>query len=343
METPWPLPRPRLISMFLRKNLITGCGAVILFLLPLAAQLFDEPYLISLGSRILIYGLAAVSLDLLLGYGAMISLGHAAFIGIGAYVVAIFHFHGFEATPLFSWPFLLPGSENGLVVLPLAMLTAGFGALIIGILSLRTTGMHFIMITLAFAQMLYYFFVSLEKYGGDDGLSLYSRNTFPGLDLSNDLHFYYLCLGALCLFLLFTCRLVNSRFGLMLRGAGSNDRRIRGLGVHSNSYRLTAFIIAGSGAGLAGALLANQTEYVSPGLMHWTLSGELMVMVLLGGLGTLFGPVLGAAVFLLLEELLAMYTEHWMVYMGPLLVLTVVFAKQGLFGLFAGGGKRKND
>jgi branched-chain amino acid transport system permease protein len=330
------------MTMFSRKNIIIGCGALILLLLPLAAQLSGEPYLISIGSRILIYGLAAVSLDLLLGYGAMISLGHAAFVGIGAYVVGIFHFHGFEATPLISFPFLLPGSENGLIVLPLAMLTAGFAAFIIGFLSLRTTGMHFIMITLAFAQMLYYFFVSLEKYGGADGLSLYSRNNFPGLDLSNDLHFYYLCLGALCLFLLFTCRLVNSRFGLIIRGAGNNDRRIRGLGVHSNSYRLATFIIAGCGAGLAGGLLANQTEYISPGLMHWTLSGELMVMVLLGGLGTLFGPVLGAAAFLLLEELLAMYTEHWMVYMGPLLVLTVVFAKQGLLGLFA-GGNRKDD
>ncbi|MGK2904827.1 MAG: branched-chain amino acid ABC transporter permease, partial [Desulfuromonadales bacterium] len=294
-------------------------------------------YLLSLGSRILIYALAAVSLDLLLGYSGMISLGHAAFVGIGAYVTGIFHFHSFDATPLFSNPFLLSGSENGLFVLPLAILAAAFAALVIGALSLRTTGMHFIMITLAFAQMLYYFFVSLEKYGGDDGLSLYSRNTFPGLDLGNDLHFYYLCLGALCLFLFFTCRLVNSRFGLIIRGAGNNDRKIKALGIHSNSYKLVTFMIAGGGAGLAGALLANQTEYVSPGLMHWTLSGELMVMVLLGGLGTLFGPVLGAAVFLLLEEGLAMHTEHWMVYMGPILILAVIFAKRGLFGLLTGG------
>lgn len=329
-----------MIPMFKRKNIIISCGTLVLFLLPLAAELTDEPYLISFGSRLLIYALAAVSLDLLLGYGRMISLGHAAFVGIGAYVIGIFHFHSFEATPVFSSPFLLSGSENGLLVLPLAILAASFGALIIGALSLRTTGMHFIMITLAFAQMLYYFFVSLEKYGGDDGLSLYSRNSLPLLDLGNDLHFYYLCLASLCLFLFFTCRLVNSRFGLILRGAGTNDRRIKGLGIHANSYKLVTFMIAGGGAGLAGALLANQTEYVSPGLMHWTLSGELMVMVLLGGLGTLFGPVLGAAVFLLLEEGLAMYTEHWMVYMGPLLVLTVIFAKRGLFGQLAGRESR---
>jgi len=327
-------------SWLSRKICLIIGGALLLFLLPVFAELTGQPYLLSLGSRILIYALAAVSLDLLLGYSGMISLGHAAFVGIGAYVVGIFHFHSFESTPLFTAPFLLSGSENGLFVLPLAILVAAFAALIIGLLCLRTTGMHFIMITLAFAQMLYYFFVSLEKYGGDDGLSLYTRNTVPGLDLSDDMHFYYLCLAALGLFLLFTCRLVNSRFGLIIRGAGNNDRRIKGLGIRSTSYKLVTFVIAGGGAGLAGALMANQTEYVSPGLLHWTLSGELMVMVLLGGLGTLFGPVLGAAAFLLLEEGLAMHTEHWMVYMGPVLILAVVFAKRGLFGLLAGGNSK---
>ncbi|GAB6193534.1 branched-chain amino acid ABC transporter permease [Desulfocastanea catecholica] len=329
-----------MMSRLSRKTIVIGGGALLLFFLPVVAELTGQPYLLSLGSRVVIYALAAVSLDLLLGYSGMISLGHAAFIGIGAYVVGISHFHSYEATPFLSVPFLLSGSENGLFVLPLAILVAAFAALIIGALCLRTTGMHFIMITLAFAQMLYYFFISLEKYGGDDGLSLYARNSLPGLDLGNDVHFYYLCLAALGLFLLFTCRLVNSRFGLIIRGAGNNERRIKGLGIRSTSYKLVTFVIAGGGAGLAGALLANQTEYVSPGLMHWTLSGELMVMVLLGGLGTLFGPVLGAAGFLLLEEGLAMYTEHWMVYMGPVLILAVVFAKRGLFGLLAGGNSR---
>lgn len=319
-----------------RKQITIGCGALFLFLLPPAALLGGEPYLISLGSRIIIYALAAASLDLLLGYGAMVSLGHAAFVGVGAYTAAILSYHSFAAEPLFAWPFLFTGSNSGLLVLPLAAVTAALVALIIGALSLRTTGMHFIMITLAFAQMLFYFFVSLEKYGGDDGLSLAARNSLPGVDLGNDSHFYYLCLAALASFLLFASRLVKSRFGLVIRGAGNNDRRIRGLGIHSFRYKLAAFVIAGGSAGLAGALLANQTEFVSPGLMHWTLSGELMVMVLLGGLGTLFGPVLGAAVFLLLEEILAMYTEHWMVYMGPFLILTVIFAKHGLFGFFTG-------
>ncbi len=313
--------------------------AIILAILPIAASALGQEYYISLFSRVLIYAIAAVSLDLLLGFSGMISLGHAAFVGIGAYVVGIFFYHSAEMEPLFIHPFVVQGSENGLIVIPLAVLVSAIFALIIGTLSLRTKGMHFIMITLAFAQMIYYFFVSLEKYGGNDGLSLYSRSTLPGLDLGNDLQFYYLCLVLLALFLFFATRLVNSRFGIVVRGGSNNERRINALGINSYFYKLVCFVIAGAGAGLAGALLANQTEYVSPGLMHWTLSGELMVMVLLGGLGTLFGPVLGAAVFLLLEEFLAMYTEHWMLYLGPFLIFVVIFAKRGLYGVLVGGEK----
>lgn len=319
-----------------RKILVISGGALLLLLLPVGAVLLEETYFISLFSRIIIYAIAAVSLDLLLGYGGMISLGHAAYVGIGAYVIGIFFHHAQEMEPIISLPFVIGGSENALLVLPLALVVSGFFALVIGSLCLRTKGMHFIMITLAFAQMIYYFFVSLEKYGGDDGLSLYSRSSLPGFDLNNDLHFYYFCLFLLFVFLFFAKRLVDSRFGLVVRGGSNNERRLKALGINAYRYKLICFVIAGAGAGLAGGLLANQTEYISPGLMHWTLSGELMVMVLLGGLGTLFGPVLGAAVFLLMEETLAMYTEHWMVYMGPFLVLVVIFAKRGLFGLLTG-------
>ncbi|NNF45462.1 MAG: branched-chain amino acid ABC transporter permease, partial [Desulfofustis sp.] len=294
------------------------------------AILFGEQYLISLFTRILIYALAAVSLDLLIGYGGLISLGHAAFVGIGGYVTAIFFHHSFEDELIAG---ILPGSENALLVWPMAVLAAAGLALLIGSLSLRTSGMHFIMITLAFAQMLYYFAVGLEKYGGDDGLSLYSRNQLAGMDLGSDMQFYFVCLFFLALFLFLADRLVKSRFGLVLRGASSSRRRINALGIPARNYKLICFVIGGAGAGLAGALLVNQTEYVSPGLLHWTMSGELMVMVLLGGLGSLFGPVLGAAVYLLLEETLAMYTEHWMVYLGPILIIVVLFAKRGLFGL----------
>lgn len=320
----------------IRKRLaVFGC-CLLLALLPGIAGIFGAEYYISFFSRILIYAIAAVSLDLLLGYGSMVSLGHAAFVGVGAYVVGIFFYHSAEMEPIFTSPLLVQGSENGLLVLPLAMLIAALFGLVIGALSLRTRGMHFIMITLAFAQMLYYFFVSLEKYGGDDGLSLYSRSQLPGIDLGDDTQFYYLCFGLLVAFLFLCGRLVNSRFGLVIRGIAGNERRMGGLGIHPYPYQLTHFVLAASGAGLAGALLANQTEYVSPGLLHWTLSGELMVMVLLGGLGTLYGPVLGAAAFLVMEELLGMWTEHWMLYMGPFLLLVVIFARRGLFGLLVG-------
>ncbi len=305
-----------------------------LLILPPIAGWVGEPYLVSLFSRIFIYALAAVSLDLILGYGGMVSLGHAAFFGIGAYVAGILAFHSVEGTPIISWPFQIPGCESGLIVWPIAVMVSGLIAWIIGALSLRTSGMHFIMITLAFAQMLYYFFVSLEAYGGDDGLSLISRNTFAGVDLGNDTHFYYLCLALLGLFLLFAHKLVRSRFGMVIRGSRENDRRMKALGFPTYRYRLACFMIAGAAAGLAGALIANQTEYISPGLMHWSRSGEILIMVLLGGMGTLFGPVLGATTLLLLEEILSIYTEHWMAYLGPFLIVVVLFARRGIYGLF---------
>lgn len=321
-----------------RTTLALVLGALFLVALPPAALFFDQIYLVSLMSRVLIYALAAVSLDLLLGYGGLVSLGHAAYVGVGAYVVGIGFFHASEMKPLIQWPLQINGSENLLIILPLAALVSAFFAMIFGAMSLRTKGMHFIMITLAFAQMLYYLFVSMEKYGGSDGLSLYSRSSIPGMDLGSDIQFYYLCFALLIGFLIFAERLVRSRFGLIVRGARDNARRIQALGIHAFRYQLVLFMIAGAGAGLAGALLANQTEYVSPGLLHWTLSGELMVMVILGGLGTLYGPILGAAAFLLMEETLAMYTEHWMIYMGPFLILVVLFARGGLWTLLVGRG-----
>lgn len=296
--------------------------------------------MVTLFSRILIYALAAVSLDLILGYGGMVSLGHAAFFGIGAYVTGILAFHSVEGTHILSWPIQISGSESALVAWPAAVVLAAFAACVIGAFSLRTSGMHFIMITLAFAQMLYFFFVSLEIYGGDDGLSLFSRNTVPGMDLSRDTHFYYLCLLLLGSFLFIANRLVRSRFGMAILGSRENERRMRALGFSTYRYKLACFIISGAGAGLAGALIANQTEYISPGLMHWTRSAEILVMVLLGGMGTLFGPVLGAATLLLLEEILAIHTEHWMVWLGPFLILVVLFARRGIYGLLLGREER---
>jgi branched-chain amino acid transport system permease protein len=299
-----------------------------------------EPYVVSLFSRILIYALAAASLDLILGYGGLVSLGHAAFFGAGAYAVGILAHHDFAGTVLVSWPLPVTGSNSALIAWPTAIVAAGLLAAFIGAFSLRTSGMHFIMITLAFAQMLFYFFVSLEVYGGDDGLTIFSRNTLPGLDLGDDVQFYYVCLLLLGLFLFLAGRLVESRFGMVIRGSRESDQRMKSLGFPTYRYKLLCFVIAGAAAGLAGALIANQVEYVSPGLMHWTRSGIILVMVLLGGSGTLYGPVIGAAAFLLLEEVLSIYTEHWMLYFGPVLILVVLFVRHGLYGILVGREKR---
>lgn len=329
-----------MLSRFDRKTICIFSSGLLLVLLPLLASLFGEPYLVSLFSRILIYALAAASLDLILGYGGLVSLGHAAFFGIGAYAVGILAHHDFEETALMAWPLVIQGSDNALIAWPVAMLVSALLAAIIGALSLRTTGMHFIMITLAFAQMLFFFFVSLEGYGGDDGLTLFSRNTLSGFDLGDDVQFYYVCLALLTVFLLLAGRLVESRFGMVIRGSRESEKRMQSLGFPTYRYKLLCFVIAGAAAGLAGALIANQVEYVSPGLMHWTRSAIILIMVLLGGSGTLYGPVLGAAAFLLLEEILSMYTEHWLVYFGPVLILVVLFARHGLFGILVGKEKR---
>lgn len=319
-----------------RRQMVVIAGLLLFLLLPPLATVFGDDYLVTLFTQILIYALAAVSLDLIIGYGGMNSLGHTAFFGIGAYVVGILAFHIQEDSLLTAWPFALAGSNNAFIVWTIAVLFSALMAAIIGAFSLRTTGIQFIMITLAFAQMLYYLFVSFETYGGDDGISIWSRNRFPGLELGNDTLFYYLCLGFLIVFLFVSHRLVHSHFGRVIRGAKQNPLRMQSLGYPIYRYQLLCFTIAGAGAGLAGALMANQSEFVSPGLFHWTHSGEMMVMVLLGGMGSLFGPVLGATALLLMEEFLASYTEHWMVLLGPFLIIVVLFAKRGLYGLLTG-------
>ena len=315
---------------------LVACTVVALAVLPPVAEALDESFLIGLFTRIFIFALAAVSLDLILGFGGMVSFGHSAYFGAGAYVVGILSFHAADgAAP--AWPFSLPGLESALAVWPLAVAGAALLALLVGAVSLRTSGMYFIMITLAFAQMLYYFFVSLELYGGDDGLSIARKNRFPGLDLENEAAFYYVCLLILAAFLLLGRRLVRSRFGMVLEGCKENEQRMLALGFPVYRYKLAAFVMAGATAGLAGALMANYMGFVSPGLMHWTVSGEIMVMVILGGMGTLAGPVIGAAVLLLLEEILSAYMEHWMIILGPTLVLVVLFARRGIWGWFQGG------
>lgn len=310
---------------------------ILLLALPLIAEGLNDPFWITIATRMLIYGLAAMSLDLILGYGAMVSFGHAAFFGIGAYVVGILTHHVFYAEVIPFLPGQWEGTINAWIQWPLAMLVSGLIALIIGALSLRTQGVYFIMITLAFAQMLYFFMIGLPTYGGEDGLNLWMRSELPGLNLNNPWHFYYLVLGLLMLWLFLSQRIVRSRFGRVLAGCRQNEARMHTLGYPVVRYKLTAFVISGMGAGLAGALAANQTEFVSPGLMAWSISGELMIMVILGGMGTLIGPIFGAIVLLTLEEVLAGITEHWMVILGPILIFVVLYARGGLYRLLIGG------
>ena len=307
-----------------------------LAIVPWIAHTLDDPFWITIATRMLIYGLAAMSLDLILGYGAMVSFGHAAFFGLGAYVVGVLTHHHFYDEMIPFLPVEWVGSTSALVQWPLAMLVCGLVALVIGALSLRTQGVYFIMITLAFAQMLYFFMIGLPDYGGEDGLNLWQRSDVPGLDLSNRSHFYYVVLGLVGLWFVLSQRIVNSRFGRVLMGCKYNQTRMQTLGYPVTRYKLVAFTISAMGTGLAGALMANQNEFVSPSLMAWSTSGELMVMVILGGMGTLLGPVMGAFLLLSLEEILAGLTEHWMVILGPILVLAVLFLRGGLYRLLVG-------
>jgi branched-chain amino acid transport system permease protein len=308
------------------RRLVVVLGFLGLGLVPLVAEALHQPFYIDLFRRIMIFAIAAVSLDLILGYGGMVSFGHAAYLGIGAYAVGILAVHGIE---------------SGFIQWPVAMLASLLIALVIGAISLRTSGLYFIMITLAFTQMLYYLGISLETYGGDDGMPLRARSRFAGLvDLSDSHTFYYVVLGLLLVFLVLGDRLVSARFGMVIRAARSNEARAQAIGFAPFRYKLTAFVIAGSMCGLAGALLANQTEYLTPEFMHWTRSGEILFMVILGGIGTLVGSVAGAVALLLLEQVLSSWTEHWQIVLGPILILVVLFAKRGLVGLLPGGGRR---
>jgi branched-chain amino acid transport system permease protein len=288
---------------------------------PLAAAL-GQPFYLDLFRRIMIFAIAALSLNLILGYGGMISFGHAAFLGVGAYAVGVLAYYGFE---------------NGYLQLAVAIVASAIVAAAIGAISIRTSGVYFIMITLAFSQMLYYLGISIEEYGGDDGMRLKVRSQFGGLvDLDDPVAFYYFVLGLLALFMFVVHRLVHSRFGMVIRAARSNEPRTRAIGFSPYPYRLTAFVIAGAICGIAGALLVNHTAFLTPEFMNWTRSGELLFMVILGGIGATLGPVLGAAAFLLLETVLSGWTEHWQIVLGPLLVLAVLFARRGLAGLLPG-------
>jgi branched-chain amino acid transport system permease protein len=302
------------------RTALTAILLIVLALVPLYAALTGDPFALTLFTRIVIMAIAAVSLDLIIGYGGMVSFGHAAYLGIGGYAVGIL------------WK---EGVASGFVQWPAAIAISALFALVVGALSLRTRGVYFIMITLAFAQMVYYVAQGLDRYGGDDGLTINQRSSFSGLvDLNNNTLFYYLCFAALIGSVYLVSRIVNSRFGLVIQGARSNERRMRAIGFPVFRYRLVCFVIAGALCGLAGALNANHTNFISPAIIFWTRSGDLMVMVILGGLGTPFGPVIGAVVYLLLEEALSRVTEYSGLFLGPALLLVAIYLRGGIEGLF---------
>ena len=305
-----------------RRNAILLAGFLFLAAVPPLAALLAQPFYLDLFRRIMIFAIAALSLNLILGYGGMVSFGHAAYLGVGAYAVGVLAHYGVH---------------NGYLQWALAVGASAAVALVIGAVSIRTSGIYFIMITLAFTQMLYYLGISIEEFGGDDGMRLAVKSQFPGLiDLNDGSAFYYLVLLILALFLFLGHRLVNSRFGMVIRAARSNEARTRAIGFSPYPYRLAAFVIAGALCGLAGALLVNHTAYLTPEFMNWTRSGELMFMVILGGIATVAGPVLGALTLLLVEDVLSGWTQHWQVILGPLLVLSVLFFKRGLAGWLFG-------
>ena len=305
---------------------------------PLFAKAVGDPSLIGLATRIAIYAIAAASLNLILGYGGLVSFGHAAYFGIGGYVVGILYNHYISGDPF--WGFI-PGTNQLLITVPAAIIISGLFALVIGALSLRTSGVPFIMITLAFAQMLFFLFVSLKAYGGDDGLIVRRRNVLFDLNVADDTNFYYITIGLAVLYFIVFAKLVRSPFGLVLGGIRQNERRMAAVGISTYQYKLVAFVIAGMGAGLAGALMANYSKFVSPDMLHWTKSGDLMIMIIIGGTGTLFGPVLGAAVLIGLETYLTSWTEHWKFFLGPILILIVLFSSGGLMSLFSRWSRKR--
>ena len=296
---------------------VAALVVLLLLAVPLYASMASEPFALTFTSRVLIFALAAISLNLVLGYGGMVSFGHALFMGLGAYAVGLLAQNGVT---------------NGWVQLAVTVVVCAAVGAVTGAISLRTTGIAFIMITLAFAQMFYYLFVSLKQYGGDDGLSISARSDFGIFSLASPVTLYYTALVLVLAALFFMHRLVGARFGMVLRGCRINERRMKAMGFPALRYKLSAYVLSSVLCGVAGLLYANLTGFASPAYLAWTVSGDLIVMVMLGGMGTIFGPLVGSLVLLISEEILKALTDHWMMILGPLIVLVVLTARRGVYG-----------
>lgn len=303
-----------------------------LFLIPLWALWSNEPFTITLATRIAILALAGVGLNLILGFGGMVSFGHAVYFGVGGYCAGILAQHAFNGSPILG----MSGTNQMLMIWPIAMIASGILAAVIGALSLRTSGIYFIMITLAFAQMVYFFAISWPAYGGEDGLPIYVRNQFPGLNTMRPWDLFLVAFGVLMVALVFVAMLRSSRFGSALMAIRQNPDRAAAVGINTFGVQWVAFIISGMITGLAGALMADLSRYVSPSMMAWTMSGDLIVVIILGGTGRLFGPLAGAAILIGFEVTFGGMTEHWKLWLGLVLLAVVLFARGGFLGFAAG-------
>jgi branched-chain amino acid transport system permease protein len=303
---------------------------VVLAVFPPVASWLGQEFYAEIVRRGMIWAIAAIGLDILLGYGGLVSFGHAAFVGTGAYTVAVLSLYGID---------------SGFVQFPAVLVCGALLAAAIGAISLRTSGLFFIMITLAFSQMVYYLAVSVELFGGDNGIALAKRSTFgPFLNLEDESALYYLVLTLLVIVMAVAGRLMESEFGMVVRGIKSNERKMQALGFATTRYKLSVFMISGAICGLAGALLVNHSEYATPSLLHWTVSGNLIVMIVLGGVGTIVGPLLGSLALTFMEAALSTYTPHWQIFLGPILITVLIVAPRGLVGALdphsQGGGSR---
>nr|CAD6602272.1 branched-chain amino acid ABC transporter permease [Rhizobium sp. TCK] len=319
--------------MLTREILVNLILAALLLAVPLIANAFGQPFYVTLATRVAILALAATGLNLALGLGGLVSFGHAAFFGIGGYAAGILATHAFSGDPLLLG---LSGTNQMPAIWLVAMLVAGLVGLLIGLISLRTSGVYFIMITLAFAQMVYYFAISWPAYGGEDGLSILVRNQFPGVNTMKPVSFFLICYAVLIVALGLFVLIRGSRFGSALQAARQNEVRVATVGIAPYRIRLTAFAISAAMTGLAGALFADLNRFVSPSMLSWHMSGELIVLIILGGTGRLFGPLAGAALFVIFEYVLGGLTERWQFFLGLILLGTVLFARGGLLGLLAG-------
>jgi branched-chain amino acid transport system permease protein len=319
-----------------RETIVTILLLAVLAAIPIVALQLGAGFYVTLATRMAILALAALGLNIALGLGGLVSFGHAAFFGVGGYAAGILASHSFSGLPLDLGLFAVPGTTSMPVIWLVAIAASGLLALMIGAISIRTSGVYFIMITLAFAQMTYYFAISWPAYGGEDGLSILVRNGFPSVNTLVPLNFFLICFTLLCIAMVLFALVRGSRFGAALQAVRQNELRAASIGISPYRIRLAAFVVSGMITGLAGALYADLNRFVSPSMMSWHMSGELIVLIILGGTARLAGPLAGAIVFVLFEYLLGGFTERWQFFLGLLLLGVVLFARGGIVGALAG-------